>query len=122
MRFRDYFSKNFETRDNNFYESLRTHYYRTRYDNAIETIHELVETFGATIIDENEKFKEVLFESSEYSCTTIITEITPVEIAIDFKITTFNLIGMGKGKKAIEKFYSFLDKKLSFKGIGLYKG
>lgn len=122
MRFKDYFNKDFETHDDHFYNSLRTHYYRARLDEAFEAIRKLVNEEKGSIMDENETYQEILFETSGYSCIVKITSTTPVEHAIDFKVTTYNLIGFGKGKKVIERLYESLDKKLQFKGIGLFKG
>lgn len=122
MRFRDYFTKDFETHDENFYDTLRTHYYRGRIDEVFSAIKEIVNSEKGSIIDENETYQEILFETSGYSCIVKITSTTPVEHAIDFKVITYNLIGFGKGKKVIENLYRLLDQKLQFKGIGLFKG
>ena len=51
-----------------------------------------------------------------------MTVTSPVETAVDFKVTTYNIFGFGKGKKVIEELYKKLDKKLTFKGVGLFKG
>ena len=122
MGFKDFFKKDFETSDNSSYETLKTHYYRNRIDEVKEAIHELINEEKGHLQDENDTYQEILFETSGYSCTVKITSTTPIEHAIDFKVNTYNLIGFGKGKKVIENFYSILDKKLSFKGISLFKG
>ena len=74
------------------------------------------------LIDENEYYNEYLFQSPKYSCTAKITVITPVEVGIDFNISTYSIIGMGKGIKYIKEFYEFIDSRLSFKGSSLYRG
>lgn len=121
MKFSDYFSKNFETSDDNQIESLRTRYYRAKIEEAKKAIDELITEEKGTVVDENEKFLEILFETSAYTCTVTFVCTTPVEVAIDFRITTFDFFSFGKGKKIIERFYSTLDKKLQLKGVGLYK-
>ena len=122
MGIRDFFKKDFETSDNSSYDTLRTHYYRNRIDEVKESIYELIKEEKGNLQDENENYQEILFETSGYSCIVKITSITPIEHAIDFKVNTYNLLGFGKGKKVIERLYSSLDNKLSFKGIALYKG
>ena len=122
MGLKDFFKKDFETSDNSSYDTLRTHYYRNRLDEVKEALYELIKDEKGNLQDENDNYQEILFETSGYSCIIKITSITPVEHAIDFKVNTYNLLGFGKGKKIIERLYSYLDKKLSFKGIALYKG
>lgn len=122
MAFRDFFKKDFETSDNSSYDTLKTHYYRNRIDEVKEALYELIKEQKGNLQDENEDYQELLFETSGYSCIVKITSTTPIEHAIDFKVNTYNLIGFGKGKKVIEGFYDYLDKKLSFKGIALFKG
>lgn len=122
MRFKDYFVKDFETNDDHFYNELRTHYYRCKGDDAIDAIHQLIKEEKGKIIDENEMYQEIYFDTSGYSCICKVTVTSPVETAVDFKVTTYNLFGFGKGKKVIEELYKKLDKKLTFKGVGLFKG
>lgn len=122
MKFTDNFKKNFETSDNSDIQELLTRYYRARDYEGMEAIKSMINEIGASIIDENENYLEILFEKSDFSCTSKVTAISIMEIAIDFNITTYNLIGFGKGIKLIKSFYDILDKKLSLKGAGLYRG
>lgn len=122
MKFRDLFYKNFETRDDQPNDILKSHYYRCRYSEAVKALKELIEEEKAELIDENAQYHEFLVRSNSYDLVVTITEVTPVEIAIDFKIETMGAFSFGKGKKIIQKFYSFFDSKLQFKGLGLYKG
>lgn len=122
MRFKDYFVKDFETHDEHYYPELKTHYYRCKEDDAIDAVKQLVKEVKGKIIDENELYLEIYFETSDYSCICKVTATSPVETAVDFKVTTYNLFGFGKGKKVIEELYKLLDKKLTFKGVGLFKG
>ena len=122
MGIRDFFKKDFETSDNSIYQTLKTHYYRNRYDEVKEVIFELIKEEKGNLQDENDQYQEILFETSGYSCIIKITSTTPIEHAIDFKVNTYNLLGFGKGKKVIERLYSILDSHLQFKGIALFKG
>ena len=122
MKFTDYFKKNFETSDNSVYKELETRYYRAKMEDGMTAVKEMINEVKAKIIDENEYYQEILFETAQYSCTAKVTATTPVEIAIDFTITTFNFIGMLKGIKFIQSFYEIIDKKITFKGTALYRG
>ena len=122
MKFSDYFKKNFETSDNTSYSELETRYYRNKLEDALLALKEMIAEVGAIIVDENDIYQEILFETSGYSCTAKITVTTPVEIGIDFNIVTYNFLGMGKGLKYIASFYEILNKKLSLKGTCLYRG
>lgn len=122
MKFSDYFRKNFETSDNTTYPELETRYYRNKLDDGLTALKEMIAEVGAVIIDENADYLEILFETSNYSCTAKITVTTAVEIGIDFNIITYNFLGMGKGLKYISSFYEILNKKLSLKGTCLYRG
>ena len=121
MKFSDYFSNNFETKEDHMYETLRTHYYRARLEEAKKEVLDLIEREKGKIIDDNEKYSEIYYETPSYNCTVTLIATTPVEIAIDFRVTTYNFISFGKGKKVIENLYKDLDSKLSYKGISLYK-
>ena len=122
MGFRDFFKKDFETSDNSSYPTLKTHYYRNRLDEVKKCIYEMIKLEKGNLQDENDVYQEILFETSGYSCIVKITSTTPIEHAIDFKVNTYNLLGLGKGKKVIERLYSYLDNNLQFKGIALFKG
>lgn len=122
MKFSDNFKKNFETSDNSKDQELCTHYYRAKASDGINAVKELVSFKKAKLVDENEDYLELLFEGNDFSCTAKITATTPVEIGIDFNIITYGFISFGKGFKLIKSFYEFLDKKLSLKGISLYRG
>lgn len=122
MKVKDFFSNNFVTSENNYYESLRTRYYRAKITEAKNAVYDLISSEKGKMVEENDTFSEILYETPLYSCTVILVSTGPVEIAIDFSVTTYNFLGLGKGKKVIEHLYQQLDSKLTFKGIALYKG
>ena len=121
MKFKYYFSKDFQTSDKQEIESLRTHYYRGKKDDIIEKIKEMATTFKFKIKSVDEERGEVIFDHMDYSGTATITSISFNETAVDFVLMTFNVLPTAPGKKYIEKFYQHLDKTLELKGIGLYK-
>ena len=122
MGIKDIFNKSFETHDSNNNDLLKTHYYRCRYSEAVAKVKDLIESEKAQLVNEDHQYHEYLFKTGNYDCICTITEINPTEIAIDFKIETYDLLSFGKGKKLIARFYEFLNNNLSFKGLGLFKG
>lgn len=121
MGIKDLFNNNYESSEDNSIASLKTRYYRNRYNEVMDVIYELVKSEKGEIKAENENFLEIYFETMDYSCTATIVGVRPTETAVDFKVTTYKLIPNGKGKKIIEKLYKFLDSRLSFKGVSLFK-
>lgn len=122
MSLKEFFVKDFETRDEHNITELKTHYYRCRVEDAMDAINNIVKEVKGKIIDVNDFYNEILFDTDSYRCICKITATTPVETAIDFKVSTFGLFSFGKGKKVITEIYQKLDKILPFKGIGLFKG
>lgn len=118
---KDFFSNDFETKDNHENGLLRTHYYRARYDNVKETILRLAKEKGLSVRSVDDTHKEIYLQSNGYHLIIVLVNTTPAETAVDMKITTYQLIGMKKGIKIISEYYSQLDKKLTFKGVGLYR-
>ena len=121
MTFKDYFSKTFETSDNHHIDTLRTHYYRVRKDEAYDACLEVLKEMKAVIKSNDMERGEIITDASDFSGTVSVTSTSYTEIAVDFMVLTFNFLPTAKGKKIIEKFYSILDKKLPLKGIGLYR-
>ena len=122
MKFKDYFNNDFETLEDHYIPELRTRYYRCTADAAKKTVMDLIEHEQAKLREVVEQYNEIFFQGSNYTC--IITVISPriAETAIDIKITTYKAIPAGAGKKIIDRMYKYLDSKLSFKGVSLYKG
>lgn len=122
MKIRDYFNNDFETLEDHYIPELRTRYYRCANDKAKDVVLELIENEKAKIKDTVEQYNEIFFQGSNYTC--IITVISPriAETAIDIKVTTYKMIPAGAGKKIIERMYKFIDSKIPFKGVSLYKG
>lgn len=121
MKFRDYFSNNFETNEQHYIESLRTRYYRCRKEEVYKTVEELVVLEKGVVKAKNDNYCEMFYECPEYSCTVTIVSPKPNETAIDLNITTYKFFPFGKGIKVIERLYKYFDSKLPFKGISLYK-
>jgi len=122
MKIRDYFSNDFETGEEQAIPSLKTHYYRGRYEDAKETVLELVRAERGTVKAVLEQFHEIAFVCPAYSATVTIIPTHIGEVAIDIKVTTYKVLPWLAGKKIIEKLYKQLDSQLTFKGVSLYRG
>lgn len=121
MKISYYFSKEFGTSDNHDLETLRTHYYRARKEQAIEAVSNILKEDKAKIKSVDEERGEIIFDHMDYSGTATITATAFTEMAVDFNVMTYNILPTAKGKKVIEKLYKELDKKLDLKGLSLYK-
>lgn len=121
MKIKSYFSKDFKTSDNEEIESLRTHYYRSRRDVVMETVIAMAKDFNAKVKNVDEERGEIIFDHLDFNACATITAVSYSEIAVDFNILTFNILPTAPGKKFIEKFYNYLDKKLELKGIALHR-
>lgn len=122
MRVRDYFSNNFETEDHHYIDSLRTRYYRSRNEDARQVAMQLIKEEKGVIKSDDPHHFEIVYDCKNYSATFTIVSPKVSETAIDIKITTFYLVGMGRGKNIIERLYKYFDSKLPFKGVSLYQG
>lgn len=122
MKFRDYFTNDFETGENHHLPELKTRYYRSKYDEAKDTILKLIEIEKGYLKAISDAHHEVFFQGPNYSCIATIISTRPTETAIDLKVTTNAFIPWGRGRKIIMRIYEYLDKKLPFKGVALYKG
>lgn len=123
MKFLDYFTNDFETNEIHYIPSLRTRYYRDRIDKVKEVIKEMIlKVENGKIIASNDMYNELIVECRKYSATFTIIAPHAGETAVDIKIKTYKTIGFGRGKTYIEEIYKYLDSKLQFKGVSLYKG
>lgn len=122
MKFFDYFSNDFETGEEHYIPSLKTRYYRARSEEAKEKIKQVIASEKGRIRSESENYREIFFETSKYSAVIIYVSPRISETAIDIKVTTYRMFGLGgPGKKVIERLYQELDKALNYKGTGMYK-
>lgn len=121
MRFRDYFSSDFETSEHHDIVSLRSRYYRCRNEEAMEAVKRVANQLRAVITYIDRERHEIIFETPQFSATATVVSPSFTETAIDLKVTTTTLFPFGKGKRVIESLYEALDKMLPYKGVGLYQ-
>ncbi|MGD9886500.1 MAG: hypothetical protein AB7T03_00890 [Bacilli bacterium] len=122
MKIRDYFSNDFETGEEHYLPTLKTHYYRSRMEDVKNAILRFVEEEKGVVKAIIDEHHEIFFVTPTYSSTIIFVNTRIGETAIDIKITTYKLIPWLAGKKIIEKMYKYFDSHLPFKGISLYRG
>ena len=122
MKFRDYFSNDFETKEDHYLPWLRTRYYRCRNEQAMDAVKKLCGDTKAILRSFDTNRHEIIFETSKYSITATVTSTSYSETAVDFKILTYAIFSMGKGAKIIEELYRKLDNIIPYKGVGLFYG
>lgn len=115
----NWFSRTVETDENHMSKELRTHYYKANYKICKEAIMKLMNEQKFTLRHGNDEYQELLFSKHNFEIIVTVTTINPIESAIDFKVNSGYKIGMHRPKNLVVEFYRFLDKNLTFKGIGL---
>ena len=121
MKFRDYFSSDFETCEDHYIPELRSRYYRNRVEDAMNAVIKVAKDNGCMVKYVDKERHEIIFENYKYSATATLTnQYTTTSIDIQMS-TNHGAFDFGRGPKYIKKIYEDLDKILNFKGVGLYK-
>ncbi len=118
MTIKDYFSKTFETSDNHYIPTLKTHYYSARKEDAIKACNEVLKEMQSINKTIDEERGEIIVDAASFSGTVTLVNTSFSVVAVDIQVLTYNFFPTGKGKKVIEKFYELLDKKLILKQVG----
>lgn len=121
MKFKYYFQKDFQTADAHELEKLRTHYYRSRKEEVMETVKNMLSEMKCKINSVDDERGEIVFDNINYNGTATVIAVNFSEIAVDLTVYGMNILPTAYGMKVIEKFYQYLDSRLRLKGIGLYK-
>lgn len=123
-KLKDIFSTHQETRENHYNVDLKSHYYKTTYKNALQSVKTIIEeTPGMTITSVSEDRGEMSVNIDRpkkgFLIVTIIS-VRPFETAVDFTATTNTVLptDFGYSKKVILELYKKLDKKETFVGTG----
>ncbi|MFA6662181.1 MAG: hypothetical protein WCS56_04030 [Bacilli bacterium] len=112
MKFRDYFSKTFESSDNHYILSLQTHYYRSGYEKIIDAVLNVLKEMQAKEDNVDRDRGEIIVDAANFSGTITVLQSYTLGNSVDIAVLTYNFLPTGKGKKIIEEFYSRLDKHL----------
>ena len=109
-----------ETKELESIDLLKTHYYKTCYEDLKNEYLRIVEHMGFDIVSIDDIYSEIFIEKSRMSVTTKIIEHTPRETSIDFYINADFLIG--SKKKAITfiaEVLALIGKRFELKGLSL---
>jgi len=120
MGLMSFFTNVAETRELNVDPDLKTRYYRTKYDIAKNTIMDYAKKNEYIVKNIDEKHREIFLQTTRFHIIISIVQITAIETAVDIKVQTYRIIGLGKSKRIILDLYSYLNDKLDFKGVSLH--
>lgn len=115
------FISNFaETKELHQLPALKTRYYRTRYTKVKDMIIEYANHNDYIINNIDDIHGEIFVQTTKFHLIISIIQVNPLETAVDVKVQTYKIVGMNKPRNIILNLYSFLNKKLDFKGVGLH--
>lgn len=123
-KLKDFFSTHQETSEKHYNPDLKSHYYKTTYKNALQSVKSIIEeTPGMTVTSISEERGEISVNiESPRKAFLIVTVISvrPYETAVDFTATsnTFLPTDFGYSRKVILQLYKMLDKKETLVGTG----
>jgi len=121
MGFLDFFRNIAETTDLHSTVELRTRYYKTNFKKVKEQIERYCEQNKIVVKHVDEVHNEMFLQNNKFHVIVSITQMNPLETAVDLKVQTYKFIGMNVPKNQILKIYSFLNSNLTFKGVSLHK-
>jgi hypothetical protein len=123
-KLKDFFSTHQETREKHHNPDLKSHYYKTTYKNALQSIKSIIEqTPGMTVTSISEERGEMSVNIDRprkaFLIVTVIS-VRPYETAVDFTATTNTFLptDFGYSRKVILDLYKKLDQKETFVGTG----
>jgi len=120
MSIKSYFSPSCETRELHVDPELRTRYYRNNFQQVVAGLKQLANKQGMDVRDINNEHKEIYMIGNGFDCIVTVSQITPIEAGVDFKINLFTGLGFNRPKKKALLFYQELKNILNFKGISLH--
>lgn len=120
MSLKSFFANTVETRELHPDPSLRTNYYRNNYTQVTEALKKMAEEEKLEVRDINRVHREIYMLGNGYDVIVTLSEFTPVEIGVDFKVNWFGGFGYNRPKKKVQSYYAKLKEALRFKGISLH--
>jgi tetrahydromethanopterin S-methyltransferase subunit A len=118
------FKKQIETSDKIADDSLKTHYYKAKFNQLFDSVEKLFhEDADCTVTTVSKERGEIAVEISKpISCFLIVTivAVRPIETAVDFNISSekFSLTGSYPAlKKRINSYYERINQLHTFVGI-----
>ena len=111
-----------ETKENEKDGLLKTHYYKTSYDEMKDVYLHFLEDQCYRVVSIEDGYNEIFAEIPHMTVTAKIIEQTPRETSIDFYISAEFLFGnTKKGLSFIQQAYRELEKHFELKGLGLHQ-
>lgn len=120
MSIGSFFSSSCETRELHKEVALRTNYYRNRYKEVIEALRTLADENDLDVKIVDNDHKEVYMLGKGHEVIVTITQVSPIEAGIDFKVNFFSTIGFNRPINKVKSFYQQLKNSLNFKGVSLH--
>ncbi len=120
MSFKSFFRNTCETKELHVDPELRTNYYRNNFNQAVDALKQIASEEHMEVKDVNKTHREIYILGDGFDAIVTVSEITPVEIGIDFKVNWFSGFGFHRPKKKVVIFYAKLKNILRFKGVSLH--
>ncbi len=120
MSVKSFFRNTCETKELHIDPELRTNYYRNNFAQVLDALKQVSEEENLEIRDVNKVHREIYMLGNGFDVIVTISEITPVEIGVDFKVNWFTGFGFHRPKKKVVMFYAKLKNLLRFKGVSLH--
>ncbi len=114
------FATTAETRERHPDSRLQTPYFKANYKTVKEAVKQLAKTLNYDITSENDQHGELFLKARRSHLIATIIQVTPTETAVDLKMETYRLFGLGKPKKTIVLAIDTLKRTLQYKGSGLH--
>ncbi len=112
MKFKYFFSNDFETHDAHSDDVLKTKYYRADFSKAGNELKYVMHELGFELLEEIVEYQEFHFYKAQIEVIADIYSESYYRQGIDFKVNSTYLFPNGRGYKMIEKIYSELDKRM----------
>lgn len=120
MSVKSFFRNTAETKELHSLVGLRSRYYKTNYQKAKAVVLEYAKENKLDPRHIDDAHKELLLQSGRFHIIVSFVQVTPIETSVDFKVEFYAIFGFNRPIKKIISFYEYLDKNLSFKGVGLH--
>ena len=115
------FISNFaETSERHIKGMLRTRYYRTSYTKVKNSVIDYANEHDYIVNSIDDKHGEIFVQTTKFHLIITVLQINSLETSVDVKVQTYKIIGMNKPQRVIENLYSYLDKSIEYKGVGLH--
>jgi len=120
MGFLDFITNFAETSETHSKSILKTRYYRTRYSIVKDAIIAYAKENDYIVNSIDDKHGEIFVQTTKFHLIISVIQVNVIETAVDVKVQTYKIFGFYKPQSIIEQLFTFLDKRLEFKGVGLH--